>query len=158
MDLVIVLVAFVAMEGVAYASHRWVMHGRHGAGWHVSHHQARRGAVEANDLYPVVMAAFTISLFALGAGVAGLHVLVPTAIGITLYGASYLVVHDVVIHGRLPSPRWARHNRLAGHLHEAHRIHHLWNAEPYGFLLPVVPDELRARAATVERDPLAARA
>ena len=29
--------AFVAMEGVSYAGHRWVMHGP-GMGWHRSHH------------------------------------------------------------------------------------------------------------------------
>ena len=41
-----------AMEGVAYAAHRWVMHGW---GWflHKSHHEPRTGAFELNDLYDV---------------------------------------------------------------------------------------------------------
>ncbi len=38
------------MEGFAYAAHRWVMHG---PGWflHASHHRARTGTFELNDLY-----------------------------------------------------------------------------------------------------------
>ena len=47
-------------------------------------------------------------------------------------------------------------NRLLAvldHLADAHRIHHLYNAAPYGMLVPVVPAELRARAALTERDP-----
>ena len=31
-------------------------------------------------------------------------------------------------------------------------IHHLWSGEPYGFLFPIVPRELRTRASTVTRD------
>jgi beta-carotene 3-hydroxylase len=99
----VVVVAFVAMEGVAYATHRWVMHGV-GAGWHRSHHRTRLTRFEANDLYPVVAAGFTISLFALGANGAGLNVLTPLAIGITGYGVAYLLVHDVAIHRRVPVP------------------------------------------------------
>jgi hypothetical protein len=37
---------------------------------------------------------------------------------------------------------------------EAHRIHHLWAGEPFGFLFPVVPRALLERARTVTRDPL----
>jgi hypothetical protein len=39
-------------------------------------------------------------------------------------------------------------------LETSHRIHHLFNGEPFGMLLPVVPSSLRARATTVVRDPL----
>jgi beta-carotene 3-hydroxylase len=151
----VALVAFVAMEAVAYATHRWVMHGV-GAGWHRSHHRPRRTPFEANDLYPVVMAALTVGLFALGARSAGLHVLTPLALGITAYGAAYLYVHDIAIHRRVPMP--VPRGRVMAHLREAHRIHHLWSGEPFGFLLPVVPPALRARAATVDRDPLLATA
>ena len=58
-DVAVGVVAFVAMEPVAYAGHRW---GMHGPGWaaHESHHRSRAGVVEANDLYPLGFAAATI--------------------------------------------------------------------------------------------------
>jgi beta-carotene 3-hydroxylase len=72
-------------------------------------------------------------------------VLVPLGIGITAYGASYLFVHDLVIHRRLgrrlrlPAGFLARHRA-------AHNVHHLYGRAPYGFLAPVVPRELRQLA------------
>jgi beta-carotene 3-hydroxylase len=43
-----------AMEAVAYAVHRWIMHG---PGWflHKSHHEPS-GPLEANDLYGLIFA------------------------------------------------------------------------------------------------------
>lgn len=152
-SLLVAASAFVAMEGFAYLAHRFVMHGV-GAGWHRSHHRTRTGRFEPNDLYPVVMAAITVVLFALGALGLGLSLLTPVAVGITAYGAGYLFVHDLYIHRRI-----ARFDTVIGPLErvrEAHRIHHLWGGEPFGFLFPVVPTELRERARTVERDPLVA--
>jgi len=140
----IAFAAFLVMEPVAYLVHRFVMHGV-GAGWHHSHHRIRHTTFEANDLYPLVMAALTILAFAVGSVVSGLHILFPIASGVTAYGIAYLLVHDLAIHGRIarlrvPSVRPVRY------LREAHRIHHLWAGEPYGFLLPIVPADLRARA------------
>ena len=65
--------------------------------------------------------------------------------GVTAYGATYLLVHDVAIHGRLP----LRFPRLAylRWVHDAHELHHRFGGEPYGMLLPVVPRALRERAA-----------
>ena len=45
---------FVAMEGVSYAAHRWVMHGR-GMGWHRSHHAPPAARFERNDRFPLVL-------------------------------------------------------------------------------------------------------
>ena len=51
----------LAMEGVAYAAHRWVMHG---PGWflHASHHRERPGKFEANDWYAAIFAVPSIVL------------------------------------------------------------------------------------------------
>jgi beta-carotene 3-hydroxylase len=154
--LVLVVVSFVAMEPVTYAVHRWLMHGP-GRGLHRSHHQPPVGRVEANDLYPVAFAAVVGGALAVGFNVAGLGWLVPIGVGVSLYGAAYGAVHDGHIHGRLAflaRLRWGHLDRLAG----AHRIHHLYGGEPYGMLLPVVPESLRARAASSEHDPLPRRA
>jgi beta-carotene 3-hydroxylase len=140
----IAVAALLIMEPVTALTHRFVMHG-FGMGWHRSHHEPPRRAVEANDLFPVVFSAATIVLLAVGVYGEGGEVLVPLGIGITAYGASYLVVHDVVIHRRLA--RWLPVSAgfLAWH-RDAHNVHHLYSRAPYGFLAPVVPRELRQRA------------
>jgi beta-carotene 3-hydroxylase len=147
------LVAFVLMEPLTYAAHRWVMHG-FGERLHRSHHRAvRRPGWEANDAYPVLFASLVMVLLAVGFNVPGLGGLVPVCVGVTLYGAVYALVHDVYIHDRLPLFR-GRRVAVLDRLAAAHRIHHLYNGEPYGMLLPVVPRELRERAAATTRDPL----
>lgn len=150
---VVVVISFVAMEPVAYLAHRFVMHGRHrGARWHVSHHRPRRRRFEDNDRYPFVLAAVTILAIAAGTSSASLRALVWVGAGVTLYGAAYLFVHDLYIHRRIARFTWRCRSLDA--IREAHRIHHLWGGEPYGFLLPVVPAALREQARTVDRDPL----
>jgi beta-carotene 3-hydroxylase len=139
------LLAFVLMEPATALTHRLVMHG-FGVGWHRSHHEPPRGALEANDLFPVVFSIATIVMLAVGVYVSGGDVLVPLGIGITAYGAAYLFVHDVVIHRRLG--RWLPlpAGFLAWH-RDAHNVHHLYGRAPYGFLAPVAPRVLRDRAA-----------
>ena len=149
MTVVLVAVAaLVLMEPVTALIHRFVMHG-FAMGWHRSHHEPPRRVLEANDLFPVVFAATTIVLLAIGVYVPGApSLLVPIGIGVTAYGAAYLLVHDVVIHRRLafvPLP-----DALLKQWREAHNVHHLFAGAPYGFLAPVVPRALRRRAA--ERD------
>ncbi len=146
------MVAFVAMEPITAATHRWVMHGL-GEFLHRSHHRRTSGGWETNDWYPVIFAAIVnLALFA-GFNWDGFGSLVPVAVGVTAYGAAYALVHDVYIHGRLG---WfqGRRNAVLDHLAAAHRIHHLYSAAPYGMLLPIVPSDLRTRAATTSRNPL----
>jgi beta-carotene 3-hydroxylase len=144
-DVLVAVVALVLMEPVTALVHRFVMHG-FGMGWHRSHHESPGAVLEANDLFPVVFATATIVLLAVGVYVASApRVLVPIGIGITAYGAGYLLLHDVVIHRRLaflPLP-----DGLLRRWREAHNVHHLFARAPYGFLAPVVPAELRRRAA-----------
>src|ERR1700674_4998662 len=94
------------MEPVTTLTHRVVFHG-FAMGWHRSHHLPPRHALEANDLFPVVFAVVTVVVLSIGVYVGGGSVLVPIGIGVTAYGAAYLVVHDLVIHRRvswLPGP------------------------------------------------------
>lgn len=149
----IAIVAFVLMEPLTAATHRWVMHGI-GEFLHRSHHRPRRTRWEANDWYPVMFAAIVNLGFVAGFNWDGFGALVPVGIGVTAYGACYALVHDVYIHGRLG---WFTNRRIAvfDRLADAHRIHHLYNAAPYGMLAPVVPSELRERATHTDRNPLA---
>ena len=151
--ILIAVVAFGLMEPVTAATHRWVMHGV-GAALHRSHHRRRRTRWEANDWYPIMFAGIVnLALFA-GFNWDGLASLVPVGVGVTLYGTAYAVVHDVYIHRRLA---WFDGRRIESfeRLADAHRIHHLYNAAPYGMLLPVVPAGLRDRANRSARNPLA---
>ncbi len=145
--LAVVAVAFVVMEPLTYLAHRFVMHGI-GMRLHRSHHvrwPARRAGdpfFEANDAFPVIFAGATMVAIAVGFNVDGLAVLLPMALGATLYGAAYAFVHDGYIHGRVPV-RW-RHRRL-DRLADAHALHHRYGGEPYGMLVPVVPRAVRER-------------
>jgi beta-carotene 3-hydroxylase len=71
---------------------------------------------------------------------------VPLAVGVTLYGAAYALVHDVYAHRRAPL---FRHRRAAlDRLADAHALHHRFGGEPYGMLLPLVPRRLRTQIAS----------
>ena len=156
----VAVAAFVAMEPVTAATHRWVMHGI-GERLHRSHHRSPSAdrppsRFETNDWYPVIFAALVNVGFYAGLNWDGFAGLVPVGVGVTAYGMSYALVHDVYIHGRLGSfaqGRIAAFDRLA----DAHRIHHLYNEAPYGMLVPIVPSELRTRAARTQRDPFGRR-
>jgi beta-carotene 3-hydroxylase len=150
----IVIAAFVLMEPITAATHRFVMHGV-GVWFHRSHHRAgRKPSWERNDWFPVAFASIVLFGLWLGFNRDGFAALIPVAIGVTLYGATYALVHDGYIHRRL-DPFGDRGNVVLDHLAESHRIHHLYNGAPYGMLVPIVPADLRARAATTDRDPFA---
>jgi beta-carotene 3-hydroxylase len=135
--------ALVVMEPVTALLHRSLFHGI-GMGWHRSHHEPAQGGFEANDLFPVVFAVATILVLSVGVWIGGGSVLVPLGIGVTAYGAAYLLVHDVVIHRRLPWPPIP--DRVGQRLRAAHNVHHLYSGAPFGFLVPRVPADLAQRA------------
>ncbi len=145
----VVLAAFFAMEAVSYLTHRFVMHG-FGFGVHKSHHVNRQGGFELNDLYPMMFSTVAIMGFTAGTFLPSLRPLILVATGVTAYGVAYLFVHEIYIHRRL----WpvGKQYRPLEWMKASHRIHHLYGGEPYGMLLPLVPKELRGRAASVPYD------
>jgi len=79
----IALAAFVIMEPVTAATHRWVMHGI-GEWFHRSHHRpGRKPRWERNDWFPVFFAAIVLFGLWLGFNRDGFAALVPVAIGVT---------------------------------------------------------------------------
>lgn len=139
------VVALVGMEGVAWLVNRHVMHS-----WlwslHRSHHRARRGILELNDLFGVIFAAMAVGLFYLGR-MPGLSPLWWVAAGMTGYGILYLIAHDGLVHRRWPCP-WRGKSRYARRLIAAHRLHHISpdrdRSIAFGFLLAQDPARLSA--------------
>lgn len=151
--LLLFIATLAAMEGVAYAAHRWLMHG---PGWalHRSHHGPRGGAFEANDLYGAIFALPSILLVwgALNGGWGDWALAVGA--GIAAYGAIYFAFHDIIVHGRVrrfAPPRSAYMKRIV----QAHRLHHAVEtrigAVSYGFLWAPRPEALKAELAARDR-------
>ncbi len=143
----IVALTVLAMEGVAWAVHRFVMHGW-GWAWHESHHRPRTGAFEKNDLFAVVFAGLAILLFTLGRF--GWPPLWWIGLGMTLYGWLYALAHDGLVHRRIPGLPIPKRGYLL-RLHEAHHLHHAVHgkdgAVSFGFLLAPDPARLRQKLA-----------
>jgi len=151
LDIVLCLAAFLLMEGVAWFTHKYVMHG-FGWIWHRSHHEPRTGAFELNDLFAAVFA--TPAIIAIYFGVHGIPWLLPIGIGITGYGAVYALFHDGLVHRRYWSPFSAK-SRFWKPLVQAHRIHHAVATKhgcvSYGFLLAQPIRKLKADLAAIQR-------
>ena len=144
------LAAFVGMEVAAWATHRWVMHGSMWT-WHESHHRPRTGPFERNDRFVLIFSLIAVALFAIGTVV---PFVTPVAIGVTLYGAAYFLMHDVLVHKRLPPPFTPKQGYLA-HLVQAHHLHHAVRtregAVSFGFLYAPPIARLRAQLRDVNR-------
>jgi beta-carotene 3-hydroxylase len=145
----LVAATFVFMEGVAYYSHKYVMHGVLWC-WHESHHLPREGTFEKNDLFAAMFA--IPSILCIGLGTYGYPRLLWVGIGIALYGLMYFIFHDVIVHRRVRTgykPGSAYMRRIV----EAHWVHHSTNgkegAVSFGFLYSPPVDVLVA-----ERDRL----
>lgn len=121
----IVLATFAAMEFVAWSSHKYIMHGW-GWGWHRDHHEPHDKLLEKNDLYGVVGAVMSISMFAVGSPlVLGAHAWAPgtwVGVGILCYGIVYTLIHDGLVHQRYF--RWVPRRGYAKRLVQAHKLHH----------------------------------
>lgn len=147
--LLIVLATFVAMEWVAWSSHKYIMHG-FGWGWHRDHHEPHDKTFEKNDLYAVVGAAMSISMFMLGSdlvlGEAAWWPATFIGIGILLYGIVYTLVHDGLVHQRYF--RWVPKRGYAKRLVQAHKLHHATIGKEggvsFGFIFARDPAQLRA--------------
>jgi beta-carotene 3-hydroxylase len=141
------LATVAAMEGFAYVAHRWVMHG---PGWflHASHHRARTGRFELNDLYAVLFAVPSIVLLLGGVQLGWWPGCTWIGAGIAAYGAIYFGFHDVIVHRRVAHrhvPRSTYMKRIV----QAHRLHHAveskQGAVSFGFLWAPRPEKLKAQ-------------
>ena len=141
------------MEGVAYAAHRWVMHG-FGWGLHASHHRPRIGLWELNDLYAVIFACPSILLLLGGVQLGWWPGCIWIGAGIAAYGAIYFGFHDVIVHQRVPH-RYVARSRYMKRIVQAHRLHHAVEARQgtvsFGFLWAPPAEKLKAELARRKR-------
>ena len=163
----LVLLGLAVALPVAAAMEPWarLLHGRvwHHALWriHRSHHSHRRGRFEANDALSAAHAPIATALIMLGCNLHGSASAISIGIGagMTAFGVSYVIVHDGLVHGRLPVAFLSRFAWLR-RIRDAHRIHHARGAAPYGLFLG--PRELtrapRARGVRPNAPPTSAPA
>ncbi len=121
-NLSFLLIAFFGMEGVAWFTHKYIMHG---IGWffHKDHHQREtEHFLERNDFFFLIFAI---------PGILGLLIGLQNnynyffwiGLGITLYGATYFFVHDIFIHQRFKIFRNSD-NAYFRAIRRAHKMHH----------------------------------
>ncbi len=117
----IILATFFFMEFVAWAAHKYIMHGWFWA-LHKDHHQPEEGFFQKNDSF-VVIFAIPSWLFMQFGIMAGCDFRLYIGIGIALYGLAYVFVHEIVIHNRFNIFRKIKNCFLQG-LARAHFEHH----------------------------------
>ncbi len=145
----IVLVTIAAMEWIAWASHKYIMHG-FGWAWHRDHHEPHDNILEKNDLFGVVGAVMSISMFAPGSplvlGDAAWWPATWIGLGILGYGIIYTLTHDGLVHQRYF--RWVPKSGYAKRLVQAHKLHHATVGKvggvSFGFIVAHDPAKLKA--------------
>lgn len=135
-NFLIVISTFIFMEGFAWFTHKYIMHGLMWS-WHKSHHTHNKGWFEVNDLFGVIFGITATAFIVIGSEFEQLHSLFYIGIGITLYGIGYFVFHDIIVHRRIkikfiPQNRYLKRIMNAHYIH--HKIHEREGAEAFGFL------------------------
>src|SRR6478609_132305 len=136
MNIMIVLITFLLMEGATWIIHKYVMHGFI---WvlHKDHHDhSNDGALERNDWFFFIFATPAIALMYFGAE-QEFNYLFYLGLGITLYGMAYFFLHDVFIHQRIGFLKNTDNPYLLA-IRRAHKQHHKHlekeEGECFGFL------------------------
>ena len=146
-------ITVVAMEGVAWLMHRYLMHGPL---WviHKSHHQPRDGWWENNDLFGLFFS--VASMVLIYHGLRGYPALLGMGLGLVGYGLIYFLLHDVLVHRRVRLPLTPKTGYLR-RVYQAHHLHHAArerdDAVSFGFAyvepVEVIKARMRARDARV---------
>lgn len=116
------LLTFMAMEFVAWFTHKYVMHGML---WyfHRDHHRKDTyGFFEKNDFFFLIFAIPGIICLLIGMRLET-WVIFSVGAGITLYGLAYFLVHDVFIHQRFKLFTRTDNSYFRA-IRRAHKVHH----------------------------------
>lgn len=129
------LFTYFAMEGVAWTTHKYVMHGLL---WslHESHHKPRQGRFEKNDFFFLFYASIAMTLIYFG--YEDFDYRFWMGIGVTSYGLTYFILHDIFIHRRAKFLDKIDSNYFRA-MRKAHKAHHKKltkeEGEEFGLLL-----------------------
>jgi beta-carotene 3-hydroxylase len=121
----VTLGAYAGMEFMAWFTHKYVMHGFLW-NWHEDHHRPKHhkhGFFEKNDRFFLVFAIPSAFSYMFGSMVEGYFWVFFVGVGISLYGLTYFLIHDVYIHQRFS---WFRQldNPYSRAILRAHGAHH----------------------------------
>jgi len=129
--ILLTLGAFLGMELVAWLTHKFIMHGFL---WslHRDHHVKEdvHSKVEKNDSFFLVFAIPAMLLFA-ASTFGDVWWALYLALGITLYGVAYFLIHDVFIHQRIKIFRRVE-GRYFKAIRRAHKMHHKHVTKEHG--------------------------
>jgi beta-carotene 3-hydroxylase len=126
---VVTLLTFFGMEFMAWATHKYVMHG---IMWyfHKDHHQVEPGFFEKNDVFFLIYA--IPSWLCIMLGLMNQNYLpVWIGFGIAAYGLAYFLIHDVYIHRRFKWLRDIQHPYFYA-IRRAHKMHHKHLGKEHG--------------------------
>jgi beta-carotene 3-hydroxylase len=125
----ITLSTFFLMEGITWATHRYVMHGFL---WylHEDHHHPQGSFFEKNDAFFLIFAIPSWLCIMLGLQ-NGNYIAAAIGFGIAMYGFAYFLVHDVIIHQRF---KWFTRssNVYVRTIRWAHKMHHKHIGKEHG--------------------------
>lgn len=137
----VVILTVVSMEVVAWAAHKYLMHGWLWV-WHEDHHKPhfeKDGFFEKNDLFFLVFAIPSMMSYIFGSVYKDdFYWLFFVGIGISIYGLIYFLIHDVYIHQRF---KWFKQldSKYSRAILKAHGAHHAKSTkedcESFGLLL-----------------------
>lgn len=137
LNVLIILMAFMGMEFMAWFTHKYIMHG---SMWHFHkdhHDHSNTTFFEKNDIFFLVFAIPSWLCIMFGA-MHGFDFKFYIGIGILLYGIAYFLVHDVIIHQRF---KWfsRSENWYVKGIKRAHKVHHKHldkhDSENFGMLI-----------------------
>ena len=112
---------FLFMEFVAWAVHKYIMHGFL---WslHKDHHVVNHEKIfQKNDYFFLIFAIPSIILIFWGYENLTIGFFIGT--GIAFYGLAYFLIHEIIIHRRLPPPSKTKSKYIKA-IRKAHKVHH----------------------------------
>ena len=121
-NLVIVIATFFTMEGVAWFTHKYLMHGFFWYFHKDHHHKEHEGFMEKNDFFFLIFAIPGIACLFFGTFYNN-YISFYIGSGISLYGCCYFFVHDIFIHQRFKIFRNSEHWYFKA-IRRAHKMHH----------------------------------
>jgi beta-carotene 3-hydroxylase len=118
----VLIFTFFLMETIAWATHKYLMHGLMWM-FHEDHHvKGENKLFEKNDIFFLIFAIPSWLCIMLGM-IYNHYFFVWMGYGIAVYGFAYFLVHDVFIHRRF---KWIRNIETPyfSAIRKAHKVHH----------------------------------